>query len=151
MNKGLQRIGAFAAAIVATGLLASVFSTQFVLASLRGIDIAIPLSDNLSMIVADLGVLKTLLPLASVALLVAFLVAGFCARFGGNRQVWFTVAGFAAMVTLLLIIKTVLGVMPLSGARSLAGLVFQGIAGGVGGHVFAKMTRESATAEQKYA
>lgn len=143
MHDLLRRSGAFLAALVTAAVIASVFSTQFVLAALRDIDVAVPLADNFSMVFADLGVLKTLLPLAGVALLVAFLVAGLCARLGGSRVAWFAVAGFSAMIALLLIIEAVLQVMPLSGARSPAGLLFQGIAGAIGGILFANLTRPS--------
>lgn len=147
----IQRTSAFVVALLVSSAIASLLSTQFVLAALRGIDIAVPLGDNLRMTIADLGVLKTLLPLGGTALLIAFLIAGLCTRLGGNRVAWFVVAGFSAMITLLLIIQAVLGVMPLAGARSTAGLVFQGLAGGVGGYLFARLTRAGSSAGDTHA
>lgn len=143
MHELTRRTVAFLAALLVASVVASFFSTQFVLAALRDIDIVVPLADNLFMIVADLGVLRTLLPLAGAALLIAFLVAGLCARLGGSRVAWFAVAGFAAMIALLLIVEATLDVMPLAGARSTAGLVCQGIAGAVGGLLFAHATRRA--------
>ena len=144
MKPLLRRTLVFIAAVVATCVLASLFSTQFVLAGLQGIGIPIPF--------ADLGILKALVPLAGIALLIAFLIAGLAvAKIGGNRNAWFAVGGFAAMVALLMIIKAALGVMPVSGARSIAGILFQGIAGGVGGVLFAYLTKPSAITEGRHA
>jgi hypothetical protein len=132
-----------------TALLASVFSTQFVVAGLQAINVEIPVSTRLSMTAADFGILTVLLPAVLACFLIAFVVAGFCAsRLGGSRAGWFTAAGATSLIAELMIMQGVFGVMPVSGARSMAGLLTQGIAGAVGGYLFAWLTHQQANKEK---
>ncbi|MGB5164568.1 MAG: hypothetical protein WBN61_04865 [Woeseiaceae bacterium] len=135
-----------------TALLASIFSSQFVIAGLQTINVDIPFSTRLSMTVADFGILTVLLPAVLACFLVAFLVAGLCAaRLGGSRSGWFIAAGATSLVTELMIMQGVFGVMPVSGARSIAGLLAQGVAGAAGGYLFARITSQQTNTEKHIA
>ena len=138
----------FVAAAAIASVLASFCSTQFVIAGLSAPGIDIPPSTRLAMTLDDLGILKALLPAIAACWLVAFPVAALCSRkLGGNRMAWFAAAGGIALVAELLIINAVLGVTIIAGARSLPGLACLGLAGVIGGAVFAHLTRPAGEME----
>ena len=129
----------FAAAVALTSVLASVFSSQFVMAGLTDLGVRIPLSARLYMTTADLGILPMMLMAFSISLLVGFSIAGICVLKGGNPSVWFAMGGSIAIISQLLILESIFGSMPIAGARSALGLVFQGVAGAIGGWLFARL------------
>ncbi len=142
MRTLLRFLLAFVAAVLCVSLLGSILSTQFVIAALAGIDVEVALATRLSMTLRDFGILPTLAPALAACLLPGFLVAGLCASFiGGNRLMWFVIAGGTAVVAELLIMQAVLGLMPIAGARTLPGLLSFGLAGAAGGWLFARITR----------
>jgi hypothetical protein len=141
MKKFAKIVAVFVMAVIATSLLGSIFSTQFVLAGLQGLGVEIPISDRFSMTLADFGILPAMGILYSICLLAGFLVAGLCAmKIGGSRTTWFVAAGASAVICELLILSALMDLMILAGARTTMGLVAQGVAGGVGGWVFAVLT-----------
>ena len=124
---------AFVLAVLVTAVLGSVFSTQFVLAALQDIGVDTPFPTRLWMTAQDFGILTAMAALVAACFLVGFLVAGFASsKIGGSRKLWFVTAGLSAFIIELLIIRSTLGLMPLSGARTTAGLLAQGISGGAG-------------------
>ena len=130
----------FAAAVALTSVLASVFSSQFVMAGLTGLGVRIPLSARLYMTAADLGILPMMLMAFSISLLIGFSIAALCVLKGGKPSVWFAIGGSTAIISQLLILESIFGSMPVAGARSALGLVFQGVAGAIGGWLFARLT-----------
>lgn len=142
MKTALLYLAALLAATLFASLLGSIFSSQFVLLELQTIGVDISMQTRLSMTVSDLAILQTLGPAFGAALLVAFLVAGACVKFiGGNRSFWHVFGGACAVTTLLLIMSWQLQLMPIAGARSNLGILFQAIAGASGGWLFARLTR----------
>lgn len=140
----LKTAAAFIAAVVLSSVLASIFSTQFVIAGLQSVGADVSLATRLSMTIKDFGILQTLGLAFAASLLVAFIVAGLIIRFiGGNRTFWYAFAGFSAITCLLILISWQLQLMPIAGARSNFGLLFQALAGGSGGWLFSKLTRRS--------
>jgi hypothetical protein len=129
------RLLAWLAAVATAYLLASISSTQSVVASLQGMGVPIPLGIRLSMTSKDiLGMAGMLLPLVAFALLIAFLVTALLRRWirRGAGLLYF-LAGAAALVTLHLALHAALGVTPVAIARSPGGLAVQALAGGLGG------------------
>lgn len=133
---------AFLAAVICTSLLGSIVSSQFVMAGLSGLGVDIPVADRLRMTVQDFGILPALSTAVAAAFLPAFVVAGLAGRRFGGRRAWFTAAGGAALVAELAIMQAVLGLMPVAGARSAAGLGALGVAGALGGLTFALLTEQ---------
>jgi len=137
-----SRLIAFLAAAAGTSVLASLFSTQFVVAGLAGIDVAVPPLTRVRMSLNDFGILPALFSATAACFAVGFPVAAWCdVRFGGSRYAWFALAGGSAIVTELMIMQAVLGIMPVAGARTAAGLACQGFAGAIGGTLYAWLTR----------
>ena len=128
-------------AALVTSLIGSFFSTQSVISSLQSLDINVPLSTRLSMTVNDLGILPSLIPITAICFAVGFLVAAMCLRFiGGNRIVWHIFAGATALMFRLFVMKAVLLITPIAGTRTGLGVMSFGLAGAVGGWVYAKFT-----------
>jgi hypothetical protein len=138
----IVRLGAFLLAVAAATVIGCISATQFVIAALSDIGISIPLSDRLSTTAHDVFGMGQLLYLVyGVALLVGFIVASLCKRWlPGSRQTWFTIGGAVATVTVLLIMDTIMGGMPVAGARGVSGLLGQAFAGAVAGYVYVRLT-----------
>ena len=81
INPAVRYTIAFLVAVVAAIALASIISTQFVIAGLPGNrQFEIPFGTRVSMTVTDLALLRIYVIMGGTAMLVAFLVAGTCAR-----------------------------------------------------------------------
>lgn len=142
--KFVKAFFAYLLAVVATTVLGSVAATQFILAELRTMQVAVPFSVRIETTVHDIvGMSPTFAPIVAGALLVAFLVAALLTRFVPlpDRR-WYLVGGFVGIIAALLLVKAMLGGTPIAGARGTLGLVSQGIAGLFGGWVFAKLCPE---------
>lgn len=132
---------AYLLSVATTTIVGSVSATQFVLAELPKMNIAVPMGLRVETTVHDiLGMSPTFSPIVAVALLVGFLVAGLFTRFLPlPKHGWYWIGGAIAMISALLLVKAALGGTPVAGARTQAGLLAQGFAGLMGGWVFAKL------------
>jgi len=141
----LSYILPYIGAVLLTALIASVFSTQFVVAGLSEVGVEIGLIDRLKMTVTDLAMVKLAAGIIAVGFLVGFLVATFGHnKFGGVRLYWLVAAGAMAWLCTLLLMSYQLQLQPIAGARSHIGLLLQMIAGGAGGYLFAKFSGNQA-------
>jgi len=145
----LRRVFAFVVAAVAMMLLGTTAHSYFVQqawSSAAGhaygmAPAAIPLADRISWVAHDLfGLLRSYFVVTSIALLVAFVIAGALARFTGFRMIVFGLAGALALFALFTVMKSVLGTVGIFGARGAAGLAAQMAAGAVAGVLFARLT-----------
>lgn len=137
----MRYLAAFLAAVLSTSVLASVLSTQFVLALLGDLNIDVSFADRVAMTWADFGILPAMGMAVAACFLIGFPVAGLLAsRVGGDRRLWFALAGCSALLVELAIMRSTLGLMPISGARTTAGFIAQGAAGAAGGWLFAALT-----------
>ena len=150
----LRRVVAFVVAAVAMVLLGSATSSYFVQRAWSGaaaradssVPAAIPFADRISWAAHDLvGMLVPYSTVTSIALLIAFLIAGALARFTGFRAIVFGVAGALALFTLFMILRSVLGTVGIFGARGPMGLAAQMAVGAVAGVLFARLTAPAAT------
>ena len=146
----LRRVVAFVVAAVAMVLLGSAAHSYFVQrawSSAAGrafgtAPAAIPFADRLSWAAHDLlGMFLPYCGVTSIALLVAFVIAGQMARFTGFRVIVFGLAGALALFVLFAIMRSVLGTVGIFGARGPAGLAAQMAVGAVAGVLFAQLTR----------
>jgi hypothetical protein len=102
---------------------------------------AIPFADRLSWAVHDLGgMIRPYAGLTSIALLIAFLIAGVVARFSGLRVVVFGIAGAVAIFVLFTALRMILGTVGIFGARGAVGLAAQMAVGLAAGLLFARLT-----------
>jgi hypothetical protein len=146
----LRRVGAFVAAAVAMVLFGSAAHSYFVQqAWSRAAGHAygtapagIPFADRISWAAHDLfGMFLPYCAVTSIALFVAFLIAGGLARLTGFRVIVFGVAGGLSLFVLFTVMRNLLGTVGIFGARGPAGLAAQMAVGAVAGVLFARLTR----------
>jgi hypothetical protein len=145
----LRRIAAFVVAAAVMVVLGSAAHSYFVqqawamaAAQADGTSFAsIPFVDRLAWAAHDLrGIFQSYGSLTSIALFVAFLIAGAVARFSGRRVMVFGVAGALAIFAMFTALKFVLGTVGIFGARGTAGLSAQMAVGLLAGVLFARLT-----------
>jgi hypothetical protein len=148
----LRRIVSFVVAVVVMVVLGSAAHSFFVqhawsiaAGHAAGFGSAsIPLADRISWAGHDLaGMIVPYSGLTSIALLIAFLIAGLVARFSGARVFIFGLAGALALFTLFTVLRMTLGSVGIFGARGAIGLAAQMAVGLVAGVLFAKLTGRS--------
>jgi hypothetical protein len=147
----LRRVAAFVVAAAAMVLLGSAAHSYFVQRAWSGAagdaagttPAAIQFADRISWAAHDLfGMFLPYCALTSIALFVAFLLAGALVRFTGFRVTVFALAGALAIFLLFTVMRSVLGTVGVFGARGPAGLAAQMAVGAVAGVLFARLTRE---------
>lgn len=140
MSSKLRVAAAFMAAVIATALLMSIFSTQIVIGLLSSVGAKVALGERISMTLADLKLLQLGVPIVAACFAVAFPIARLGYRkIGGARTFWFCCAGACSVLSVWLLAELALQLMPLAGARTTFGLVLQGLAGLIGGFVFTRL------------
>jgi len=141
MNK-LKRVGAFLAAALATTLLGTVVQTQFNLARLVELGLAVPVGLRLEVTGRDLvGFAPSLGALTLLAFLVAFPVAGLLRRrIVRRRAALYTLAGAVAITTLLLSMEVALGLVAIAAARDAGGFAALVACGALGGWIFSRLS-----------
>jgi hypothetical protein len=145
----LRRVFVFVVAAIAMIVLGSAAHSYFVQRAWSGAagqaygtaPAAIPFADRISWAMHDLaGMFVPYSAVTSIALLIAFLIAGALARFIGFRTIVFGVAGASALFALFTILRSVLGTVGIFGVRGPAGLAAQMLVGAIAGVLFARLT-----------
>ena len=158
-HRMLRRVIAFVVAACAMVLLGSAAHSFLVQQAWSGAagqasgtaPAAIPFADRITWAAHDLvGMIVPYSAVTSMALLVAFLIAGALARFTGFRTIVFGLAGALALFTLFTILRSVLGTVGIFGARGATGLAAQMAVGAVAGLLFAKITGPRNVLAQKF-
>lgn len=141
MNK-LKRVGAFLAAALATTLLGTVVQTQFNLARLAEIGIAVPPGLRLEVTGRDLvGFAPSLGALTLAAFLVAFTVTGLLRRWVvQHRTALYALAGAVAITAMLLSMEIALGLVAIAAARGAGGFAALVACGALGGWIFSRLS-----------
>lgn len=136
---------AFFPAVFAAYVLASLLATQVVLQDLVAMGVEVDFETRLRASLHDLlGLASTYLLLVFLAFILAMPAAAVLVRLHlipGSRNLWFSLAGLAALILLNVIMRQVLGVWPLAAAREWGGLLLQGFAGAVGGYLYARLSQ----------
>lgn len=131
-------ISAWLLAVLAAFVAGSVAHSQFVLADLEQIGVSISLSSRLSTTFEDLvGLLPGYGAVLAIGFLLAFLLAGWVRNTFHTGGWIFAMAGFVAVLTVFALMYPLMEITLIAGARSMAGLICQCLAGALGGIVFA--------------
>ena len=143
-------ITAFVAATLAAFLAGSMLATQFILANVSAMGMEVTAGVRLQSTLHDIAGLSTsYLPMVSIALLIAFLVAGLLAkRFPTRRLFLFMLAGAVGLIVIHLLMKALLGLSGIAATRTTLGLLSQGLAGALGGYLYYRLRRRSIEAAQ---
>ncbi len=137
----MRTLWAFVCALLATHIIGTTASAAPHLSWLasQGMDITMTVRLDAYM-QAVTGMLMSYLPLAGVALLVGFAVASFIvARVPSITTLGYALAGFTAMIVLMLILNAVFEIAAIPSTRTVGGLLAQGAAGAIGGLLFKLM------------
>ena len=130
---------------VSTTALGVLLQTQNVLARQKAIGAEFSFGDRISMSLYDLMHLGSLyIIFVAIGSLVAYLAGLLVYRLAGfGRPVVFAVAGAIAMLVMLFLMKEAFfGVHLIAGARDGLGIGLQMLAGGLGGLLFERITRQ---------
>ena len=140
-------VKAYSGAVLLTYLVGAAAITQVNLGSLQNLGASVDVATRLSATWADLqGLVMPYLVLVAIALLIGFVVTGQISRFFPLHRWWlYPLAGLVALIAMHLILKAVIGLWGVAGARPAIGLVLQGLAGLVGGWLYARISRRSNT------
>ena len=152
MGKYLRRPLIFILCVVIATVLASIASTQFVLADLATAGAPVDLGTRLSMTVYDVINLGPSYGIfIAIALLLAFLASGWASKKTGmSRSLIYCVAGGVSFIVMFFCMKAAFfGIDLIAGSRSGLGKGAQALAGVIAGFIFAKLTPPKHTSDVK--
>ena len=131
------------ASTLTAAVLGNVVSSQFVIARLNEVGADLTFANRISMSISDIiGFGPRYAIFICIGFTIAFLTGWFIHKLAKTgRTIIYTVAGITAMIVMLYMMKNVyFGVQLVGGARSVMGLLAQGLVGGISGFLFAKIT-----------
>jgi hypothetical protein len=145
MGKG-RIFGGFVAAVLATLVIASLVHTHFTLQGLRALGVAVSPGDAWAMARGDFsGLGPAFGAVIALALLIGFVVAALVRRaLPWPRPVAYGLGGGAALLAALWLMHWSFEITPIGSARSWAGFLSLGLAGAIGGVLFALISRPRA-------
>lgn len=145
MHKVLAWIGLWLMATIVTAALGSIVQTGFNMNAIAELGAPVSLGERLQATAADLirfgpvwGVLVALA--LSPALALAGYITARVERLGdsAHRQALFGIAGFIAVLTLIIVMNSLAPMTPIAATRSISGTVAMAAPGLVGGWLFAR-------------
>ena len=144
----MKVLAGFIAGVLVTYLLGTIFISQGNIAAVTNMGFEITFAQRFGAMIHDITHMYDIyLPVVFVAMLIALSVAGGIIRFLPNqRLIGYLSAGFVGMIAVHVIVKVTLGASGIAPTRELAGLVLQGIAGGLGGLAFHYVSQKIVTA-----
>jgi hypothetical protein len=135
---------AFMLAVAVTSALGAAAHTQFIVANVNELGHPVPFTERATWTAHDVaGMFPTFAPIIAFAFLLALPVAAFAShRLMRLRTTGYALAGGLAMICALLVMKQLLDISGVAGARTALGVLAQGLAGAAGGWTFARVTRK---------
>jgi len=135
----IRVLARYVLAVLVAYSLASLFSTQSVVANLGNLGVTLTWLERLRMGLQDLaGMGGIFLPVIATAFALALPVASWLGR---KRPAWrkllFALAGAVGLIAVHLSLQAAFDIIPIAGARSALGLCAQALAGAIGGYIFA--------------
>ena len=139
----IRKLTAYLLAVIVAFILASITATQSVISRLAEMGVDLSFADRLRMTLHDIGGMSGMfLPMIAAGFLAAFLLTALLCRWLGRRPVaLYILAGAVALITVHLAMNLAFGVTPIAIARTVGGLLIQGLAGAVGAYLYAYMNR----------
>jgi len=140
-----RTLGSYIAAVIVAYCFGALFISQGNIAAVTGLGFDVTMSQRLGAIVHDVsGMTDIYLPLVAVSLLLGLPVAFAVVRKNPHlRMIGYVSAGFVALLAMHVIMKAVLGLSGIAPTRTILGLLAQGVAGGIGGYLFCRLSGQS--------
>lgn len=144
MKSTIPLVMHFFIAVFCTFSLASLFHTQFVLYELVSLGVAIDFGTRISSSIDDFtGLIPLYGSIVTIALLLGFAATKLIHKYSDKPVFWlYPVAGFVALIAVLMAMQPIMDITFLAGARSLFGKICQGLAGLFGGFVFMQLRQK---------
>lgn len=138
----IKRILTFLAAALVAYLLAAILASNSALDRVVELGLPVSFAQRVAATAHDIvGMSTSLLPLVLIGFLIAFLITGLLTRrWPGVRLVLYALAGAVAVIGIHIALKLSFDITPVAAARTTGGLLMQGLAGAVGGYLFARLT-----------
>ena len=138
----IKTLGSYLLAVITAYLLGAILVSQGNIAAVVALGFDVSFSQRLDAAVHDmLSMTDIYLPLVAISLALGLPVAYAIVRNRPQlRLIAYTLAGFTALIAIHVVIKAVVGLSGVAPTRTLVGLLCQGIAGGVGGYLFYRLT-----------
>ena len=139
----IRALKAFFPAVLLAYVLGTMLATQMILGNVEDLGLSVSLTERAAATLHDvMGMASSYLLLILVAFILALPVAAALSRWmPGHRALLYALAGFVGILALHLIMKALLGVTGIAAARTIAGLLGQGLAGAAGGLCFHWLSR----------
>ena len=140
-----RTLGSYIAAVIVAYCFGALFISQGNIAAVTGLGFDVTVSQRLGAIVHDVtGMTDIYLPLVAVSLLLGLPLAFAVVRKNPHlRMLGYVSAGFVALLAMHVIMKAVLGLSGIAPTRTVLGLLAQGVAGGIGGYLFCRLSGQS--------
>lgn len=140
-----RTLGSYITAVIVAYCVGALFISQGNIAAVTGLGFDVTVSQRLGAIVHDVtGMTDIYLPLVAVSLLLGLPVAFAVVRKNPHlRMLGYVSAGFVALLAMHVIMKAVLGLSGIAPTRTVLGLLAQGVAGGIGGYLFCRLSGQS--------
>ena len=141
----MRSIAAFIVAALAAYIVGAWLATQHVLGALTDMGIDVNFAAWADASLHDLvGMFPTYAPLITVAMAIGLAIAALIARkHPGWHRIGYVSAGFFAVIAMHLLMRQALDLTPVAATRIMSGLIYQGLAGAIGGYVFWRLGRGS--------
>ena len=146
-KKRLKLVRDYLLAVLATFFLASISHSQFVLLELAKVGAEISFSTRVSATFQDLvGFLPAYAPVIAVGMLIGFsLITWISSKFNSSFAGWYPIAGGLSLLTIHAAMYPLLEITLIAGARSIAGLTMQVVAGVIGGLLFYRLRKNASS------
>ena len=132
----------FLAAVLAIYVVATVLASNSVLDNVVAMGLPVSLGKRITVIAHDLvGMATSLLPLIVIGFLIAFLTTALLTRWWPRiRIILYVIAGAVAVIGIHTALNLTFDITPVAAARTTGGLLMQGVAGALGGYLFARFS-----------
>lgn len=139
VRRWFRAIGHWLLAVLATTLVGSIVQTQFNLAALAALGQPVEIGLRMQTTLLDLGRFAPLFAaIVAAGFLVALPLASWLVRGRAGRRWLFPLAGAAALLAALLLMRWLVGLTPIAAARTAPGLVALVSSGALGGWVWGR-------------
>jgi len=137
-----KTLGSYVAAVLIAYIFGALFISQGNIAAVTSLGFDVSMAQRLDAMAHDITNMTDIyLPLVAISLLLGLPVAFAIVRKNPHlRTLGYVLAGFVALLAMHVIMKAVLGLSGIAPTRSLWGLLAQGIAGGIGGYLFCRLS-----------
>lgn len=134
--------GSYLAAVISTYIVGVIFLSQGNIANVVAMGFQVTIAQRLDAVLHDLTHMTEIyLPVIAVSMLISLPIAAMIIKYAPHlRSIGYILAGITGLIAVHVIIKMVFGISGIAPTRTLIGLLAQGLAGGVGGYLFHRLS-----------